>query len=91
MAAIRNLLDRARGWATLSSSSAAGRHRSAILHDLLGGSMQFIERLFGLYPDAASGLLESSLVAILLSVVVLRLALSRNIKRAKTPTGQHRR
>jgi hypothetical protein len=53
--------------------------------------MQFIESLFGLCPDAGSGLLESSLVAILLSVVVLRLALSRNIKRAETPTGQHRR
>ncbi len=53
--------------------------------------MQFIERLFGLYPDAGSGLLESSVVAILLSVVVLRLALSHNIKRTETPTSQHRR
>lgn len=53
--------------------------------------MQFIERLFGLYPDAGSGLLESSLVAILLSMVALRVALNRTIERAKTPTGQHRK
>jgi hypothetical protein len=53
--------------------------------------MHFIERLFGIYPDAGSGLLESSLVAILLSVVALRVVLSRTIERAKTATGQHRR
>ena len=53
--------------------------------------MQFIERLFGLYPDAGSGLLEFSLIAILVSAVALRVALSRTIKRGETRTGPHRR
>jgi hypothetical protein len=53
--------------------------------------MQFIERLFGLYPDEGSGLLEFALVAILISSVALRIALSRAIKRGEVLTGQHRR
>ena len=53
--------------------------------------MQFIERLFGLYPDAGNGLLELSLIAILLGAVALQLALSHSVKQDETRTGPHRR
>jgi hypothetical protein len=53
--------------------------------------MQFIERLFGLFPDRGSGLLELSLVAILLSAVTLRLALGCAIKRSDTRISARRR
>jgi len=33
--------------------------------------MDFIERLFGISPDGGSGLLETSLVAALISIIVL--------------------
>ncbi len=49
--------------------------------------MQFIERLFDLSPDAGSGLLEFSLIAILLTVAALPVLLSRATKREDT----HRR
>jgi hypothetical protein len=49
--------------------------------------MQFIEHLFGLYPDGVNGTLEISLVAIMLSMVVLRAALLRIAKRARTNRG----
>ena len=52
--------------------------------------MHFIERLFGLAPDAGSGLLEFSLMAILLSVLPLRLALRSVVKRSATRNGSRR-
>ena len=49
--------------------------------------MQLIERLFGLYPDGGSGILELSLMAILLSAVIFRVALRLAIKPRETSTG----
>lgn len=48
--------------------------------------MQFIETLFGLNPDGGSGILELSLIAILLTAVTLLLVLRRGINPRETRT-----
>ena len=45
--------------------------------------MQLIERLFGLYPDAGNGLLELSLLAVLLSALAIHITFSRRFSRTK--------
>ena len=49
--------------------------------------MQFIERFFGLSPDAGNGLLEFSLIAIASGAIVLRAILRGAIKRRESPTS----
>ncbi|HEY4271222.1 MAG TPA: hypothetical protein VGM65_04395 [Candidatus Udaeobacter sp.] len=39
--------------------------------------MNFIEQLFGISPDAGSGLLEACLIAVPLGVLVLRVVIKR--------------
>ena len=52
--------------------------------------VHFIESFFGLYPDAGNGLLELGLLAVVLSAIPLRVALSRRFSRGKTRTEQSR-
>jgi hypothetical protein len=52
--------------------------------------VQFIERLFGLYPDAGNGLIELSLLAVLLSVIAIRMTFSRPLARNNAETQKPR-
>ena len=52
--------------------------------------MQFIERLFGLYPDAGNGLLELSLLAVMLSAFAIYMTFSRPLSRSKARTQKLR-
>ena len=52
--------------------------------------MQFIERLFGLYPDGGSGMLELSLIAIVFSTIAARMVLRRSFHRDKTSANRQR-
>ena len=49
--------------------------------------MQFIETLFGLIPDGGSGILEFSLIAILLTAMAVPLVLRRAAKPRETRTN----
>jgi hypothetical protein len=53
--------------------------------------MQFIERLFGISPDSGSGLLELSLVAIVMSIVVVPVLLKYSVRTGINHNGGRRR
>jgi hypothetical protein len=53
--------------------------------------MQFIERLFGISPDSGSGLLELSLVAIVMSIVAIPVLLKYSVRTGINRNGGRRR